>query len=98
MLTSPSHLLVLQVPGNGFQDYSFHHTPRYQGDADQPVVLQILFLEDRSDICLFLGLFSKPYSLSKQFPGKKSLQVTFISQFHIFSSCLVFLTLPLVEL
>lgn len=48
---SPNHLLFLQVSGNGFQDYSFHLIPRDQGDADQPVILQILFLEDRSDIC-----------------------------------------------
>lgn len=99
MLTTHNYVLVPHVPEKGFQDYLFHHLPRDQGDVDQPVVLQILFLEERSDICYFPAFFGEHYSLSKnKTEVKKSMHTTFISQFHTFSSSFMFLSLCLVQL
>jgi len=52
MLTAPRHLLVLLVPGNGFQDELFHYFPRDRGEVNWPVVPWVLLLEDRRDIFL----------------------------------------------
>lgn len=42
MLTTPSNLPVIIRLGNGFQSYLFHHVPRDQGEANWPMVSQIL--------------------------------------------------------
>ena len=44
MLTTPKHLPVLNVPGNGFQGWLLHHFPGDQGETAQPVVTHILLL------------------------------------------------------
>lgn len=60
MLITPSHLLVLNIFGNSFQqDLLQHHLPREQGEADWPVVPQILhlvLLEDRRHIPVLRNL------------------------------------------
>jgi len=53
MLTTPDHLLLLQLPVHGIQNKVFHHLSRDGGEADWSVVSQILllaFFEDWSDI------------------------------------------------
>lgn len=53
MLTNPDHVFVPCVPGNGFQDWLFHHLPRDYGEIVQTVVLWVfLFVlpEERSGI------------------------------------------------
>lgn len=55
MLTTPNHLLVLNMVENGFQEDLLCHFPRDQGEADMPVVFQMLllpYLESRGDIHL----------------------------------------------
>ena len=57
ILTTPDHLLVLQMFGNGAKNAGNHHFPRGQGGANQPVVswiLLLVILEDRSDIFFLL--------------------------------------------
>lgn len=59
MLTTPSHILILCMFANGFQDFLLHYCRRYWGKAEQPVVPQVFFLAppaDRRDIC-FLPVF-----------------------------------------
>ena len=45
MLTIPNHFLGLNMFGNSFQDYLFHHFPHYQDDGDQAEVLGPSFLK-----------------------------------------------------
>lgn len=42
MLTTPSHLLVLHMLGNGYQKDLLHHLHRHGSEARQPVAPQIL--------------------------------------------------------
>jgi len=56
MLTTPNHLHVFQMFGNGFQEDLIHHLPSDRDKSDWHVISQILLLvllEDWSDICLF---------------------------------------------
>lgn len=65
MLTIPSHLLVLNVFWNVFQQYLLYYLPTDWGEFDWPVVprtLLLVLLEDRSDICLFPMLKNIPTS------------------------------------
>lgn len=60
MLAIPSHLLVLQMLGKGFQE----DLPKHGGEVDQSAILQILLtlLEDRSDFCSIPVLGNLPQS------------------------------------
>lgn len=54
MLTAPVDFLLPHVHRNSFQDELLHRLPRDRGEADQPVVLQVVLialLEDRSGVC-----------------------------------------------
>lgn len=44
VVTTPSHLLDLDMFGSGFQMNSFHHLSRNRGEAGWPVVPQIPLL------------------------------------------------------
>lgn len=68
MLTTPSHFLVLSIFENRIQQDLLQHLSREQGEADWPVVPQILFptlLEDRRDICCLPILRNLHHQLSK---------------------------------
>lgn len=65
MLTTPSHLLVLEASSNGFQKDLRHHIPGDWAEADQAEIIQILLLallEDRSDVWYFSFLQNLPWS------------------------------------
>jgi len=49
LLTSLSNLLVINMFTNVFQRYLFHHLPRDQSEANQPMVSQILPLAPLED-------------------------------------------------
>lgn len=56
MAATPSHLPDLNMFGNGFQENSFHHLSRIQGEAGWPVVPQtplLALLEVSSDTLFF---------------------------------------------
>ena len=53
MLTISDNLLVLYMPGDDLQNELIHHLSRDRGEADCPIVPQVLLLvlaEDWSDI------------------------------------------------
>ena len=50
MLTTPDDLLLFQLLGEGIQNKLFHNLSRDRGEADQPVVSQILLLAIFEDL------------------------------------------------
>lgn len=57
LLSTPDHLLVLQIFGNGAKNAGNHHLPRDRGGDNQPVVswiLLLVLLKDMSDICFLI--------------------------------------------
>lgn len=61
MLTWDADFLVLNVPGNGFQDYLLLHIPRDRGEADWPVILWLLLEEwqgiETAKACTYVCFF-----------------------------------------
>lgn len=51
VLAGPDALVVLSMPCNGIQNGIFNNLAWNQGNADSPVVLQVIFLTLLADEC-----------------------------------------------